>query len=58
MLDMATRGGVPVAEIAGVGVALRTMIATSSRRQAQPGSPDTGHVDVEDEQLPLFGESR
>ncbi len=43
-----------LAETAGAGAALRTMQAAASRRQPQPGMTTNGHVDVEDDQLPLF----
>jgi DNA (cytosine-5)-methyltransferase 1 len=43
-----------LAETAGAGAALRTMQATASRRQPQPGMSTNGHVDVDDDQLPLF----
>ncbi|MGO9973427.1 MAG: hypothetical protein ACLP01_11595 [Solirubrobacteraceae bacterium] len=43
-----------LAETAGAGLALRTMQAGASRRQPQPGMSANGHVDVEDDQLPLF----
>jgi DNA (cytosine-5)-methyltransferase 1 len=46
-----------LAETSGVGAALRTMHATASRRQPQPGLAGNGHIDVEDEQLPLFARS-
>ena len=62
---MAQEGGIgtfqairrSLAETAGAGAALRTMAATASRRQPQPGVSGNGHVDVEDDQLPLFGEA-
>ena len=43
-------------DTAGAGAALRTMTATSSRGQPQPGVSGNGHVDVEDDQLNLFAE--
>ena len=46
-----------LAQTAGAGAALRTMTATSARRQPQPGVSGNGHVDVEDDQLPLFAEA-
>jgi len=33
------------------------MTATSSNRQPQPGVSGDGHIDLEDEQLPLFAPS-
>jgi hypothetical protein len=45
-----------LAETAGAGAALRTMIASASRRQPAPGVSGNGHVDVDDDQLPLFEE--
>ena len=46
-----------LAETAGAGAALRTMAATSSSRQPQPGVSGNGHVEIEDDQLLLFGEA-
>ena len=46
-----------LAETSGVGAALRTMQATASRRQPQPGLAGNGHIDADDEQLPLFAHS-
>jgi DNA (cytosine-5)-methyltransferase 1 len=46
-----------LAETAGAGAALRTMQATASRRQPQPGMTTNGHVDVDDDQLPLFAQT-
>ena len=46
-----------LAQTGGAGAALRTMTATSARRQPQPGVSGNGHVDVEDDQLPLFAEA-
>jgi hypothetical protein len=33
------------------------MQATASRRQPQPGMTTNGHVDVDDDQLPLFAQT-
>ena len=46
-----------LAETAGAGAALRTMTAGSTRRQPQPGVSANGHIDLEDDQLQLFGEA-
>ena len=46
-----------LAETAGVGAALRTMSATASSRQPQPGVSGNGHVHVVDDQLPLFAQT-
>ncbi len=46
-----------LAETAGAGAALRTMAATASRRQTQPGVCANGRLDTEDDQLLLFGEA-
>ena len=62
---MAQEGGIgtfqairrSLAETAGAGAALRTMAATASSRQPQPGVSGNGHIDVEDDQLRLFGEA-
>jgi site-specific DNA-cytosine methylase len=43
-----------LAQTAGAGAALRTMTAASPRTQAQPGSANTGHIRLEDDQLALF----
>ena len=43
-----------LAETAGAGAALRTAQATASRKQPQPGISNNGHIEVKDDQLPLF----
>jgi hypothetical protein len=45
-----------LAETSGAGAALRTITATSSRSQPQPGVSSSGHVGVEADQLNLFAE--